>query len=54
MSSTKKPYQLFEDLAIQQRAIKAKMESVSLEEARRIAKWLKQGKADKRTKPAQS
>lgn len=52
MSTEKlKPYQLFEDLAEKQRIIKANAEKTTLEEARAIIKWLKDGKADKKERP---
>jgi hypothetical protein len=43
-----KPYQLFEDLAEKQRVIKANSKKVTLEEARALTKWIKEGKADKK------
>ena len=46
-----KPYQLFEDLAEKQRVIKANSKKVTLEEARALTKWIKEGKADKKEKP---
>lgn len=52
MSTEKlKPYQLFEDLAAKQRIVKAKAKKTTLEEARAIIKWLKDGKADKKDRP---
>ena len=52
MSTEKlKPYQLFEDLAEQQRMVKANAKKTTLEEARAIIKWLKDGKADKKERP---
>ncbi len=49
MSTEKlKPYQLFEDLAEKQRIVKANAKKTTLEEARAIIKWLKDGKADKK------
>lgn len=36
-----KPYELFADLAEQQRIVKAKMKPTTLEEARAKIKWLK-------------
>ena len=46
-----KPYQLFEDLAEKQRIVKANAKKTTLEEARAIIKWLKDGKADKKERP---
>ena len=46
-----KPYQLFEDLAEKQRIVKANAQKTTLEEARAIIKWLKDGKADKKERP---
>lgn len=52
MSTEKlKPYQLFEDLAEKQRIVKANAKKTTLEEARAIIKWLKDGKADKKERP---
>ena len=52
MSNEKlKPYQLFEDLAEKQRIVKANAKKTTLEEARAIIKWLKDGKADKKERP---
>ena len=52
MSSKKlKPYQLFEDLVEKQKIVKAKAEKTTLEEARAIIKWLKDGTADKKGRP---
>ncbi|MBK8349073.1 MAG: hypothetical protein IPL08_16210 [Saprospiraceae bacterium] len=52
MSSKKlKPYQLFEDLVEKQKIVKAKAEKTTLEEARAIIKWLKDGTADKKERP---
>ena len=49
MSTEKlKPYQLFEDLAEKQRIVKANAKKTTLEEARAIIEWLKDGKADKK------
>jgi len=49
MSTEKlKPYQLFEDLAEKQRIVKANAKKTTLEEARAIIKWLKDGKSDKK------
>jgi hypothetical protein len=47
-----KPYQLFEDLAEKQKIVKAKAEKTTLEEARAIIKWLKDGKAEKKPRPS--
>lgn len=46
-----KPYQLFGDLAEKQRIVKANAKKTTLEEARAIIKWLKDGKADKKERP---
>ncbi len=46
-----KGYQLFEDLAKKQRLVKANAKKTTLEEARAIIKWLKDGKADKKQRP---
>ena len=46
-----KPYQLFEDLAEKQRIVKANAQKTTLEEARAIIKWLKDGKANKKERP---
>lgn len=46
-----KPYQLFDDLAEKQRIIKANAKKTTLEEARILAKWIKEGKADKMVRP---
>lgn len=46
-----KPHQLFDDLAEKQRVIKANSKKVTLEEARALTKWLKEGKADKKQRP---
>lgn len=52
MSTQKlKPFQLFDDLAEKQRVIKANSKKVTLEEARALTKWLKEGKADKKERP---
>ncbi len=52
MSSKKlKPYQLFEDLVEKQKIVKAKAEKTTLEEARAIIKWLKDGTVDKKERP---
>ena len=52
MSSEKlKPYQLFDDLAEKQRVIKANSKKVTLEEARALTKWIKDGKADNKERP---
>ncbi len=52
MSTEKlKPYQLFQDLAEKQRIVKANAKKTTLEEARAIIKWLKDGKADKKERP---
>jgi hypothetical protein len=52
MSENKlKPCQLFADLAERQREIKANAGKTTLEEARNIIKWLKDGKADKKERP---
>ena len=49
-----KPYQLFEDLAEQQRIVKANAKKTTLEEARAIIKWLKDGNADKKERPGEN
>jgi hypothetical protein len=46
-----KPYQLFDDLAEKQRIIKANAKKTTLEEARILAKWIKEGIADKMARP---
>ncbi len=46
-----KPHQLFDDLAEKQRVIKANSKKVTLEEARALTKWLKEGRADKKQRP---
>ena len=46
-----KPYQLFGDLEEKQRIVKANAKKTTLEEARAIIKWLKDGKADKKERP---
>lgn len=52
MSSEKlKPYQLFEDLAEKQKIVKANAKKTTLEEARAVIKWLKDGNADKKQRP---
>ncbi len=52
MSTQKlKPFQLFDDLAEKQRVIKANSKKVTLEEARALTKWIKEGKADKKERP---
>ncbi|MCZ2100782.1 MAG: hypothetical protein LC107_04500 [Chitinophagales bacterium] len=46
-----KPYQLFEDLAEKQRIVKANSKKVTLEEARALAKWIKEDRAEKKERP---
>ena len=46
-----KPCDLFADLIEKQRVIKANVRKTTLEEARAIIKWLKDGKADKKVRP---
>ncbi|MBK9736163.1 MAG: hypothetical protein IPO92_14870 [Saprospiraceae bacterium] len=46
-----KPYHLFDDLAEKQRVIKANSKKVTLEEARALTRWIKDGKADKKQRP---
>lgn len=46
-----KPYQLFDDLAEKQSVIKANSKKVTLEEARALTRWIKDGKADKKQRP---
>lgn len=45
-----KPCDLFADLAKKQDAVLKNRRTVSLEEAREIVKWLKDGKADKKVR----
>jgi hypothetical protein len=45
-----KPYQLFEDLAEKQRKVKANKRKVTLEEARKLAEWVKDTGKEKRTR----
>ena len=47
-----KPCDLFADLIEKQRFIKANVRKTTLEEARAIIKWLKDGKADKKERPS--
>ena len=47
-----KPCHLFADLIEKQRFIKANARKTTLEEARAIIKWLKDGKADKKERPS--
>ena len=46
-----KPHQLFDDLAEKQRIVKAKMGHTTAEEARALAKWLKEPDTIKKTRP---
>lgn len=46
-----KPHQLFDDLAEKQRVIKINSKKVSLEEARALTKWIKDGKVNKKERP---
>ncbi len=46
-----KPHQLFDDLAEKQGIIKANSKKVTLEEARALTRWIKNGKADHKERP---